>query len=91
MEATLVPKYQMYFDAVNGETHYNVEIDDNEALDGVLSEILFELRERGDRLKGQGEPQVVWNGRALDFAASLPTQGVRPNDVLRVSTIAPNG
>ena len=86
-----MPKYQMYFDAVKGEMHYNVEIDEDEMLESVLSEILYELRERGDMLKGQGEPQVVWNGRALDFAASLPDQGVRPNDVLRVSVIAPNG
>jgi hypothetical protein len=90
-EARRVPKYQMYFDAVKGEMHYNVEIDEDEALESVLSEILYELRERGDMLKGQGEPQVVWNGRALDFAVSLPAQGVRPNDVLRVSTIAANG
>jgi len=85
-----VPKYQMYFDAVKGEIHYNVEIDENEALEGVLSEILYELRERGDMLKA-GEPQVIWNGRVLDFSISLPAQGVRPNDLLRVSTIAPNG
>ena len=86
-----MPKYQMYFDAVNGETHYNVEIDEDEALETVLSEILYELRERGDMLKGEGEPQVVWNGRALDFGAPLPAQGVRPNDILRVSTMALNG
>jgi len=86
-----VPKYQMYFDVVKGEVRYNVEIDEGEALEGVLTEILYELRERGDMLKGEGEPQVVWNGRALDFGSPLPEQGVRPNDVLRVSTIAANG
>jgi len=86
-----VPKYQMYFDVVSGQVHYNVDIDEGEALEAVLAEILYELRERGDLLKGEGEPQVVWNGRALDFAQSLPGQGVRPNDVLRVSTIAANG
>lgn len=86
-----MPKYQMYFDAVSGEVHYNVEIDEGEALESVLTEILYELRERGDLLNGEGEPQVVWNGRALDFGMSLPAQGVRPNDVLRVSTIAANG
>ncbi len=86
-----MPKYQMYFDAVKSEVHYNVEIDEGEPLEGVLAEILYELRERGDMLKGEGEPQVVWNGRALDFGSTLPAQGVRPNDVLRVSTIAANG
>ena len=84
-------KYQIYFDTVNGETRYNVDIDDEELLDVVLDEILFDLRERGDLLQGDGEPQVVWNGQSLDFATPLPAQGVRPNDVLRVSTVATNG
>jgi len=86
-----MPKYQIYFDTVKGETHYNVDIDDTENLETVLNEILYELRERGDVLQGDGEPQVIWNGQALDFSTSLPDQGVRPNDVLRVSTIATNG
>lgn len=84
-------KYQMYFDAVNGEIHYNVDIDANETLEVVLTEILYELRERGDIIRGDGEPQVIWNGQSLDFGLALPDQGVRPNDVLRVSTIATNG
>jgi hypothetical protein len=81
----------MYFDTVNGETRYNVDIDENENLEGVLDEILYELRERGDVLKGDGEPQVIWNGQALDFSVPVIEQGVRPNDVLRVSTISRNG
>jgi hypothetical protein len=84
-------KYQIYFDTINGESKYNVDIDDEERLDTVLDEILYDLRERGDMLQGDGEPQVVWNGQSLDFATPLPTQGVRPNDVLRVSIIATNG
>jgi hypothetical protein len=84
-------KYQMYFDTVQGETKYNVDIDEDERLDDVLHEILYDLRERGDVLQGEGEPQVVWNGRSLDFATPLQDQGVRDNDVLRVSTIATNG
>jgi hypothetical protein len=84
-------KYQIYFDTINGETKYNVDIDEEELLDVVLDEILFDLRERGDMLKGDGEPQVVWNGQSLEFGTPLPTQGVRPNDVLRVSTVATNG
>ena len=86
-----MPKYQMYFDTIRGETKYNVDIDEQERLNEVLHEILYDLRERGDVLQGDGEPQVVWNGRALDFATPLPPQGVRANDVLRVSTIAANG
>jgi hypothetical protein len=84
-------KYQIYFDTVRGETRYNVDIDEEESLDQVLEEILYDLRERGDVLQGDGEPQVVWNGLALDFGAPLPQQGVRPNDVLRVSTVATHG
>lgn len=86
-----MPKYQIYFDTVQGEVKFNVDIDDEETLDMVLDEILFDLRERGQVLKGDGEPQVVWNGQALDFSARLPAQGVRANDVLRVSTVATNG
>ena len=84
-------KYQIYFDTVNGETKYNVDIDENETLDQVLDEILFDLRERGDVLQGDGNPQVVWNGQTLDFGLPLPGQGVRPQDVLRVSTVATTG
>ncbi len=86
-----MPKYQIYFDTIRGETKYNVDIDEQEVLDQVLHEILYDLRERGDVLQGDGEPQVVWNGRSLDFAVALPSQGVRANDVLRVSTMATNG
>jgi hypothetical protein len=86
-----MPKYQMYFDTISGESKYNVDIDDDELLDQVLDEILYDLRERGEILRGDGEPQVVWNGQFLDFAQPLPAQGVHPNDLLRVSTIATNG
>ena len=86
-----MPKYQIYFDTVSGESRYNVDIDEGETLDMVLEEILFDLRERGDMLKGDGEPEVLWNGKSLDFAAPLTGQGVRANDVLRVSTVATNG
>jgi hypothetical protein len=81
----------MYFDTVNGETRYNVDIDDEETLADVLDEILYDLQDRGDVLQGEGEPQVVWSGNSLDFDSSLPGQGVRPNDVLRISTVAMNG
>src|SRR5215471_11946363 len=49
-----MPKYQMYFDTISGETKYNVDIDENEPLQDVLDEILFELRERGEMLHGDG-------------------------------------
>lgn len=87
----IMPKYQVYFDTIRGETRYNVDIDETETLEEVLDEILYELRERGDLLQGDGEPQVVWNGQSLDFDAPIVQQGVRPNDVLRVCTIATNG
>jgi hypothetical protein len=86
-----MPKYQIYFETISGETKYNVDIDEGETLNMVLEEILFDLRERGNVLKGDGEPEVIWNGSNLDFAAPLSQQGVRPNDVLRVSTAATNG
>jgi hypothetical protein len=86
-----MPKYQMYFETINGEAKYNVDIDETENLDEVIYEILHELRERGSVLEGDGEPQVTWNGRSLDFSSPLPDQGVKPNEVLRVSTIARNG
>ncbi|HEX4164387.1 MAG TPA: hypothetical protein VHZ55_02855 [Bryobacteraceae bacterium] len=86
-----MPKYQMYFETINGEKKFNVDIDEAERLDEVIYEILHELRERGNVLEGDGEPQVVWNGTSLDFALPLPEQGVRPNEVLRVSTVARNG
>jgi hypothetical protein len=86
-----MPKYQMYFDTLRGEVRHVVEIDDTETLDAVLNEILYELRERGDVMKGDGEPQVTANGQALEFSEPLRHQGVRPNEVLRVSLIAYNG
>jgi hypothetical protein len=86
-----MPKYQIYFETVSGETKYNVDIDESETLQDVLDEILYELRERGDVLMGDGEPQVIWAGTSLDFSAPVVSQGVKPNDVLRVSTIAVNG
>jgi hypothetical protein len=86
-----MPKYQMLFDTIRTEQKFNVDIDEQETLDATLDEILFELRERGDYLKGEGQPQVVWNGCSLDFSVPLPEQGVRTNDILRVSTIVLNG
>jgi hypothetical protein len=86
-----MPKYQILFDTLRAERKFNVDIDENETLETTLDEILFELRERGDYLKGEGQPQVVWNGVTLDFAIPLGEQGVRPNDILRVSTIVLNG
>ena len=86
-----MPKYQIYFDTVRGERTYNVDVDDSEVLDNVLPDILSELGERGDLLRGDGEPQVTWSGQTLEFNLPLPHQGVRPNDILRVTTMANNG
>jgi hypothetical protein len=88
-----MPKYQMYFDTLGGETRHYVDIDEEETLDGVLNEILQELRERQPKrvLKGDGKPQVRWSGHLLDLNTPLPGQGIRPNEVLYVSTRARNG
>lgn len=82
-----MPKYHMIFDTTAGPVPFNVDVDDDELLDDVLDEILFDLRERGSILKddGDGDLQVVWNGKSLDFGQPLPVQGVSPNDRLRVS------
>jgi hypothetical protein len=84
-------KYQMYFDTVNGEKKFDVGLSSNETLDVTLNEVLEELKERGHFLKGTGLPQVLWNGRRLDFGIPLPQQGVRPNDVLRINTMSVTG
>jgi hypothetical protein len=86
-----MPKYQMVFETVKGDVRHSVDIDDNETLDTVMQDILWDLKQRGSILKGQGRPQVVCNNQSLDFSLPLPGQKVYPNDVLHVSTIAING
>jgi ubiquitin-protein ligase len=81
--------YQVYFDTLEGERKYNVDISDDEPIEQVLREILGELSERGHMMKGlaTGDLKVVWggaSGRELDLSRTLPEQGVKPNDVLRV-------
>lgn len=82
-------QYQVYFDTLEGERKYNVDIGDDEPIEQVLRDILGELSERGHMMKGlsTGDLKVVWGGlegRELDLSSTLPAQGVRPNDVLRV-------
>jgi len=82
-------QYQVYFDTLEGERKYNVDIGDDESIEQVLRDILGELSERGHMMKGlaTGDLKVVWGGvegRELDLSRTLPEQGVRPNDVLRV-------
>lgn len=82
-------QYQVYFDTLEGERKYNVDIGDDEPIEQVLRDILVELSERGHMMKGlaTGDLKVVWGGlegRELDLSRTLPEQGVRPNDVLRV-------
>jgi hypothetical protein len=78
----------MVFDTVNGPVQHNVDVDDGETLDAVLPDILWELKQRGSILKGNGQPQVVWGSQVLDLSLPLRQQNVYPNEVLRVSTIA---
>ena len=84
-----MPQYQIYFDTLEGEKKYNVDIGDDEAIEQVLHDILVELSERGHMMKGlsTGDLKVVWGGRQgkeLDLTRTLPEQGVQPNEVLRV-------
>jgi hypothetical protein len=82
-------QYQVYFDTREGEQRYNVDFGDDEAIEHVLRDIVGELTERGHIMQGlsTGDLKVIWGGREgreLDLARTLPEQGVRPNDVLRV-------
>ena len=84
-----MPQYQIYFDTLEGERRYDVDISDEESLEQVLRDILGELSERGHMMRGlsTGDLKVIWGGREgreLDLSRTLPEQGVRPNEVLRV-------
>lgn len=86
-----MPQYQVYFDTLEGERRYNVDIGDDESLEKVLRDVLVELSERGHMMRGlsTGDLKVIWGGgggggRELDLSHPLAEQGVRPNDVLRV-------
>jgi ubiquitin-protein ligase len=84
-----MPQYQVYFDTLEGERRYDVDIGENESLEQVLRDVLVELSERGHVMRGisTGDLKVIWGGREgreLDLSRTLDEQGVRPNDVLRV-------
>lgn len=84
-----MPKYQIYFDTQAGEVNHKVTIEEDEAPDEVLRDILAEMEERGGHSlrgwrEGLGNPIFKWEGRELDGSRPLPEQGVRPNDVIRV-------
>ena len=57
-------QYQVYFDTLEGERKYNVDIGDDEPIEQVLRDILGELSERGHMMKGlsTGDLKVVWGG-----------------------------
>lgn len=78
-------KYQMYFDTTAGLVPYTVNIGEHETLDKVLPDILIDLQEEGYVLDGQGEVCVTWTNIELDLSRPLPEQGVKLNDILRVS------
>jgi hypothetical protein len=86
-------QYQMYFATQTGWTNFNVDVDEDEALRSVLPDVLHELEENGYVLQGwhegSGELVVTWEGRELDLGKDLPQQGLRPNEVLRVTVRAP--
>ena len=90
-----MPKYQMYFDTQDGEVHRTVTIDESEVLDDLLGDILAEFEERDGYVlrgwrEGLGNPFCQWEGRELSNTRTLPEQGVRPNDVIRVSIKRPS-
>jgi hypothetical protein len=90
-----MPKYQIYFDTQDGEIHRTVTIDENEVLNDLLGDILAEFEERDGYVlrgwrEGLGNPTCRWEGKELDVSMELPEQGVRPNDVIRVSIKRPS-
>jgi hypothetical protein len=90
-----MPKYQIYFDTQDGEIHRTVTIDENEVLNDLLGDILAEFEERDGYVlrgwrEGLGNPTCRWEGKDLDVSTELPEQGVRPNDVIRVSIKRPS-
>jgi hypothetical protein len=90
-----MPKYQIYFDTQDGEIHRTVTIDENEVLNDLLGDILAEFEERDGYVlrgwrEGLGNPTCRWEGKELDSSMTLPEQGVRPNDVIRVSIKRPS-
>ena len=90
-----MPKYQIYFDTQDGEIHRTVTIDENEVLDDLLGDILAEFEERDGYVlrgwrEGLGNPTCQWEGKELESSMTLPEQGVRPNDVIRVSIKRPS-
>ena len=90
-----MPKYQIYFDTQDGEIHRTVTIDENEVLDDLLGDILAEFEERDGYVlrgwrEGLGNPTCEWEGKELESSMTLPEQGVRPNDVIRVSIKRPS-
>jgi len=90
-----MPKYQIYFDTQDGEIHRTVTIDENEVLGDLLGDILAEFEERDGYVlrgwrEGLGNPTCRWEGKELESSMTLPEQGVRPNDVIRVSIKRPS-
>jgi hypothetical protein len=90
-----MPKYQIYFDTQDGEIHRTVTIDENEVLNDLLGDILAEFEERDGYVlrgwrEGLGNPTCRWEGKELDGSMTLPEQGVRSNDVIRVSIRRPS-
>jgi ubiquitin-protein ligase len=84
-----MPQYQVYFDTLEGERRYDVDFGEEESVEQVLRDVLVELSEKGHVMRGlsTGDLKVIWGGREgreLDLSRTLPEQGVRPNDVLRV-------
>lgn len=81
--------YQVDFNTQAGWKRFTVEVDEDETLDTVLPDILHSLEDYGLVLEGQregrGDILVTCDGRELNPEMSLPEQGVRSHDVLKVT------
>jgi hypothetical protein len=86
-------RYQMHFETQAGWIDFGVDIEEDEAPQQVLPDILHELEHEGYALQGwqegSGEAVVTCEGRELDLRQPLWQQGVSPNDKLRVGVKVP--
>jgi ubiquitin-protein ligase len=83
-----MPPYRLFVDTQDGELCYEaVEIGDDELVGDFLEGIIKELQEEsGVTVAGSsaGDLRLICNERELDLSATLPEQGVEPNDTLRI-------
>jgi|SRR6185295_12293871 len=82
-----MPAYRLYVDTEAGELCYEgVQIGEDELVGDFLEGIIRELEETGAAVAGSsaGDLRLIWNEKELDVSATLPEQGVAPDDTLRI-------